>query len=299
MVFLSHQEIRRYETRGEEASLKSIFSVDVEDWFHILGVPGAPQLSKWDSLPSRVEENFMRLLDIFDEKGVHVTCFFLGWVAEKQPGLVTEAVGRGHEVASHGYSHRLVYEMTDREFLDDIVRAKKTIEDIAGRPVTGYRSAGFSTTEGTPWFFDRLIEAGYRYDSSIFPAPRGHGGMKTTARAPYVVTGVSGQLVEFPISVINVLGRPVCFSGGGYLRFFPYFLIRRMAGRVLKEGRPVVFYIHPREVDPGHPRLSMSPLRWFKSYMNVSTVVTKITRLLSDFEVTTFERFLTEHPNLS
>jgi polysaccharide deacetylase family protein (PEP-CTERM system associated) len=279
--------------------MKSIFSVDVEDWFHILDVPGAPQLAEWDGLPSRVEANFMRLLDIFSQKGVEVTCFFLGWIAEKYPALVREASGRGHEIASHGYSHNLVYEMTGEQFFEDVTKAKAIIEDTVSRPVLGYRSAGFSTTEATPWLFDKLIDAGYHYDSSVFPAPRGHGGIKTAARSPHVVRSDSGQLVEFPISVVNMLGRPICFSGGGYLRFFPYFIIRRMARKVIKEGRPVIFYIHPREVDPDHPRLSMSPVRKFKSYMNMSTVETKIARLLDEFEVTTFERFLKENPGLA
>jgi polysaccharide deacetylase family protein (PEP-CTERM system associated) len=282
----------------EEAFLRSIFSVDVEDWFHILDVPGSPPLSKWSSLESRVEQNFMRLLDIFDEKGVRVTCFFLGWVAEKHPGLVTEASKRGHEVASHGYTHRLVYEMSDREFLEDVTRARKTLEDIAGSQVLGYRSAGFSTTEETPWYFNKLAEAGYQYDSSVFPAPRGHGGMKTGARAPHVVRSGSGQIVEFPISVVTVLGRPICFFGGGYLRFFPYPVIRRMASKVLKEGRPVIFYIHPREIDPHHPRLPMPAIRRFKSYVNMGTVESKIKSLLSEFEITTFRDFIRENPEL-
>ncbi|MFH1312175.1 MAG: XrtA system polysaccharide deacetylase [Candidatus Eisenbacteria bacterium] len=282
----------------EEALLKSIFSVDVEDWFHILDVPGAPPLSRWSSQESRVEKNFVKLLDLFDEKSVRVTCFFLGWVAEKHPGLVTEASRRGHEVASHGYSHKLVYEMSAGEFLEDVTRAKKCLEDIAGCPVLGYRSAGFSTTEETPWLFDKLIEAGYQYDSSVFPAPRGHGGIKTGARAPHVVGGQAGQIMEFPISVITVLGRPICFFGGGYLRFFPYPVIRRMASKVLKEGRPVVFYIHPREVDPYHPRLPMPAWRRFKSYMNMGTVESKITSLLGEFEITTFRDFIKENPDL-
>ena len=275
--------------------MKSVFSVDVEDWFHILDVPAAPAHSQWDHQPSRVGKNFMRLLDIFSKKGVQVTCFFLGWVAERHPGLVKEAAARGHEVASHGYSHRLAYEMTPEDFSEDVVKAKKLLEDLVGRRVLGFRSAGFSVTEATPWFFDRLIEAGYVYDSSIFPASRGHGGLKKAGRAPYVVTGGPGSLVEFPISVAAVFGRPVCFFGGGYLRAFPYFIVRRMARKVLGEGRPVVFYIHPREVDPGQPRLAMPFVRRIKSYINLKTTEPKITGILDDFEVTTFEKFLREH----
>jgi polysaccharide deacetylase family protein (PEP-CTERM system associated) len=278
--------------------VKSIFSVDVEDWFHILGVPTAPVLTEWDRLPSRIETNFMRLLDIFGEKNVQVTCFFLGWVAEKHPDLVKEAARRGHEIASHGYSHRLAYEMTPEEFSEDVIKTREILEDLIGRSVLGFRSAGVSATEATPWFFDRLMAAGYVYDSSVFPASHGHGGLKAAAQAPYVVAGGAEPFYEFPISVVTVLGRPVCFFGGGYLRFFPYLIIRKMARKVLSEGRPVVFYIHPREIDPQQPRLQMPVVRRFKSYVNLNTAEAKMMNILDDFEITTFERFLKEDADL-
>ena len=154
----------------------SIFSVDVEDWFHILDVPSAPALAEWSSLPSRVEKNFSKLMDIFSEEKVHVTCFVLGLIGERFPQLVKEAAARGHEIASHGYGHRLVYEQSREDFYEDVRHARLLLQDIAGAPVSGYRAPGFSTTEQTPWFFDVLAEAGYQYDSSVFPAARGHGG---------------------------------------------------------------------------------------------------------------------------
>ena len=276
--------------------MKCIFSVDVEDWFHILDVPSAPDLSTWDSLASRVENNFGRLLEIFDEKRVHVTCFFLGWIARRFPHLVMEAERRGHEVASHGYAHRLVYEMTPQSFYEDALTSKKIIEDIVGHPVWGYRSSGFSITEKTPWFFSKLIEAGYRYDSSVFPAARSHGGLKNGHYAPYWIGTSSEGLIEFPLSVTKVFGRPMSFFGGGYLRLYPTFLIENMALRTLREARPVIFYIHPREIDPGHPRLPMNLKRRFKSYVNLNTTELKIRRLLAEFDFTTFKRFIEDDP---
>ena len=272
--------------------MKCIFTVDVEDWFHILDVPSTPPLSAWDSLPSRVETNFLKLLDIFAEKDVHVTCFFLGWVAEKFPYLVKEAESRGHEIASHGYAHRLVYQMSQAEFRADALKSKKLLEDITGCPILGYRSSGFSVTEKTPWFFDALMEAGYQYDSSVFPGVREHGGLKGASLAPYRLNGGSRGLIEFPITVTRVLGKPMCFFGGGYLRLFPYFLIKRMAQRVLAEGRPVVFYIHPREIDTEHPRLAMGLLRRFKTYVNLHTTEQKLRQLTGEFEHTTFRDFI-------
>lgn len=272
----------------------SIFSVDVEDWFHILDVPSVPPLSEWANLPSRVERNFSRLLEVFGEYGVQVTCFVLGWVAERFPHLVRDAAAQGHEVASHGYAHRLVYEQSRQDFYDDVHRARRLLEDIAGVPVLGYRAPGFSTTTDTPWFFGALAEAGYQYDSSVFPAPRGHGGIRDARREPYRVNDSEG-IIEFPVSVADFMGTPMCFFGGGYLRLFPYWLIRKKAHEVLAQGRPVVFYIHPREIDPDHPRLPMSRSRSFKSYVNLDITERKLRRVLQDFPVTTFQHAINSY----
>jgi len=275
--------------------VKCIFSVDVEDWFHTLDLPSTPDLSRWDFLPSRVENNFGRLLEIFSEKQVHVTCFFLGWVAQRFPHLVKEADRRGHEVASHGYAHRLVYEMTPQAFYEDALTSKKILEDIVGRPILGYRCSGFSVNGKTPWFFAKLIEAGYKYDSSVYPGPRGHGGWDKGLYAPYWLGNSSEGLLEFPITTTQILGVPMCFFGGGYLRLFPSLLIENMTLKVLREGRPVIFYVHPREIDPQHPRLPMGLRRKFKSYVNLKTTEAKVRRMLAEFEVTTFRAFIEDH----
>jgi len=272
--------------------MKCVFSIDVEDWFHILDLPTTPDVTEWGGLRSCVERNFMRLLEIFEQRDTRVTCFFLGWVGERFPNLVKEAVRHGHEIASHGYAHRLIYQMTPEAFYQDAVRSKGILEDISGRAVWGYRSAGFSVTHETEWFFDKLIEAGYVYDSSVFPASRGHGGMSGGKRSPYWIERPSGELFEFPVSVTEVFGKALCFFGGGYLRLFPYPVIRMMTRRVLKESRPVIFYIHPREIDPGHPRMRMNWQRRFKSYVNLESTMPKIERLLTEFSATSFEQLI-------
>ena len=275
--------------------MKSILTVDVEDWFHILEAESTPDISQWNSLPSSVERNFRKLLDIFSEKNTRVTCFFLGYVAERFPHLVREAFARGHEIASHGYAHRLVYSMTPDSFLEDARKSKNILENIVGQPVLGYRAAGFSVTADTPWFFEKLMEAGYRFDSSVFPAPRAHGGLQTDNYAPHVI---AGKLLEFPITVTNVLGQRCCFFGGGYLRLFPYPVVRHMARKVLGENRPVVFYLHPREIDPQHPRLPLNLTRAFKSYVNLQTTEPKLRKILDEFEVTTFAEFVADNASL-
>ena len=269
-----------------------VFTIDVEDWFHILDVPSTPPLSAWQDLPSRVERNHLRLLDLLSQSQARATCFFLGWIAERFPHLVRETVQRGHEVASHGYSHRLAYEMTQSEFRDDVRRSRRLLEDIGGEPVIGSRTPGFSATSKTAWFFDELEEAGYRYDSSVFPARRGHGGAPGARMEPHRVAG--GSLVEFPVTVADLGLARICFSGGGYLRLLPYAVVRYLSRAVLASGRPVIYYIHPREIDPAHSRLPMSFQRRFKTYVNLRSTERKLRALLADFPATTFRDLLSE-----
>jgi polysaccharide deacetylase family protein (PEP-CTERM system associated) len=272
--------------------MKCIFSVDVEDWFHILDTASAPRLDEWDTFPSRVEKNFAKLLEIFEEQQVRVTCFFLGWVAHKHPQTVKLALRFNHEVASHGYAHRLVNTMTPEEFFEDAATAKQIIEDRAGCEVAGYRASGFSVTRKTPWFFEKLVEAGYRYDSSVFPGGRAHGGISGAAYSPYRLLTPAGELTEFPVTLTRFLRSSICLFGGGYLRLAPWPLIKRRAERILGAGRPVVFYVHPREIDPDQPRLNLGRLRRFKSYVNLDTTEAKLRQILSAFEFTTFADYL-------
>ncbi|MEO5584236.1 MAG: XrtA system polysaccharide deacetylase [Flavobacteriales bacterium] len=267
---------------------KSVFSVDVEEWFHILDVPSTPALAEWGAQESRVEKSFRSMLEVFAEKKVRTTLFFLAWVVERYPHLVREAVAGGHEIASHGYAHELVYRQDRRTFTADIKKAKDIIEQAAGSAVRGYRAPGFSVTKETPWFYDAVAEAGYTYDSSIFPGERGHGGLPGALAVPHLVPTAHGDLVEFPISLSSMFGKQMYFFGGGYLRFFPYPLMLSKAKEVLKEERPVVFYLHPREVDPEHPRLPMSAKRKFMTYHNLRSTMPKMRRLFDDLPMTTF-----------
>jgi polysaccharide deacetylase family protein (PEP-CTERM system associated) len=261
-----------------------VFSVDVEDWFHILDVPAVPEMASWSGLPSRIEANFLRLLDVFSDRGRRVTCFFVGWIAEHFPHLVREAVARGHEIASHGYAHRLAYSMTRSEFRADALRSRLLLEDISGTRVMGYRAPGFSST-AIPWFFAELSACGYVYDSSVFPARHGHGGNPNSPLRPHFVPGEA--LIEIPASVAELGPVRMCFFGGGYLRLFPYRVIRHMARRVMASGAPLIFYVHPREIDAQHPRIPMPRWRSFKCYVNLHTAENKIRQIVRDFPVTT------------
>ncbi|MGP0082051.1 MAG: XrtA system polysaccharide deacetylase [Steroidobacteraceae bacterium] len=274
--------------------LHSIFSIDVEDWFNLSGTGLEPPPTEWDGLESRVEQNFRSLLELLAEGGGTATCFFVGYFAKRFPHLVRAAMDAGHEIASHSYFHRLVYDLSPAEFYEDVLTTRKLLEDISGSPVRGFRAPAFSVTERTPWFFDKLAEAGYQYDSSVFPAPHQTGGLVTGKFEPYRLQTSAGILVEFPITTVPVFGKPMCFFGGGYLRLAPYRLIRAAGRRALQEGRPVIFYIHPREIDPEQPRMPLGPRRRFTCYINIHTTRPKIQRILHDFPSTSFEKYMAQ-----
>ena len=229
---------------------------------------------------------------MLEERNVKATCFFLGYTAQRHPHLIKRAAAAGHEVASHGYHHELVYKAGRMKFLEDAKASKALLEDLLGGEVKGYRAAGFSVTRETPWFFDALIEAGYRYDSSVFPGPRQHGGMAYPHSNPHWVRASSGAIFEIPISLFSLFGRKVCFSGGGYLRLLPYWLIRSLARQVMRSGDPVTFYVHPRDFDVEQPRIRMGPLRAFKSYVGLRSTERKVRALLGDFQFARYDEYL-------
>lgn len=275
-----------------KAPLKNIISIDVEDWFHLLELESTPDITEWGKLESRVETTFRQLLDEFDKTEVKATCFFLGWVAEQYPALVREAFSRGHEIASHGYAHQLVYTQTKEQFSSDIRRSKALLEDIIGVSVSGYRAPGFSITQQSLWAFDEIAHAGFKYDSSVFPAVRQHGGIRDANIAPYWIETASGPLLELPMSILPLLGQRIFVFGGGYLRLTPFKIIEWLGRSVNQSGRPVIYYLHPREIDPGHPRLSMGAVRKFKSYVNLKSTMPKLRRLLRSQQLVPFRDWL-------
>jgi len=216
----------------------------------------------------------------------------LGYVAKKYPHLVKEAQKRGHEIASHGMFHRIVYKMSKDEFTTDLLQSKNILEDICSEQVTAFRSPSFSLTEASPWFFETLAETGFIADSSVFPVKRDYGGYKTTQKKPYWITTEKGDICEFPISVAPFCGKDICFFGGGYLRLFPKQVILYMHKKLAKQGIPTLFYIHPREMEPQHPRLKMNKMAYFKSYVNLNTVQPKLEAILSSSKFITCRQYI-------
>jgi polysaccharide deacetylase family protein (PEP-CTERM system associated) len=270
-------------------------SIDVEDYFHVSVFDGIVPRSQWERMESRVVRNTTRLLDIFDQHQVRSTFFVLGWVAERQADLVREIARRGHEIASHGFAHRLVYDQTPDAFRADVRRAKQLLEDACGRRVAGYRAPSYSITPRSLWALDVLLEEGYEYDSSIFPIRHDRYGIPVSDRIPYSVERPAGTLVEVPGSTTRLgpLNLPV--AGGGYFRILPYAWTRWGIHRVNRlERRPVVFYLHPWEIDPDQPRLAAGTLGKFRHYRNLHETESRLRQLLVDFCFDTVQTMVEE-----
>ena len=262
-----------------ETGFKHFLTVDVEDWYHLLDLPAAPPMSEWHNLESRVECNTYRLLELLQKHDLRATFFILGWIAEKHKTLVRDIAGAGHEVASHGYSHILYHKSEPGKVRRDIGKSKQVLEDIIGEAVFGFRSPGFSIKKENLWVFQEIGKAGYTYDSSVFPAVRNHGGNAAMPLKPF---RFDHGLVEYPIGTCRLMGLKIPFGGGGYFRLYPLPLIRKLVARYEKtQESPFVFYIHPREIDPGQPTIKMSPIRRFQTYVNLKGSYRKLDRLLS------------------
>jgi polysaccharide deacetylase family protein (PEP-CTERM system associated) len=270
------------------------FTVDVEDYFHVAALSSAITRESWPTHESRVERNTERLLALLAERGVRGTFFVLGWVAERSPGLVRRIAASGHEIACHGFSHQLIYQQAREEFREETVRAKRLLEDLIGGAVLGYRAASFSVTRDSLWALDTLIDAGFLYDSSIFPIRHDRYGLPGAAPEPNRLSAPSGRtLVEFPMSAARFFGVQVPVSGGGYFRLLPFWVTRAGLKQINeRRGLPFTFYLHPWELDPGQPRFKVSALSRFRHYTNLARCEGRLRRLLREFEFTSMREAL-------
>ncbi len=267
--------------------MKNAITVDVEDYFHVAALAEVIKPEDWPNHDLRVEQNTHKILDLFDLYDVQATFFVLGWVAERCPDLVKEISRRGHEVASHGYSHQLVYNQTPDVFREETSRSKVLLEDIVQKPIRGYRAASYSITNESKWALDTLIELGFEYDSSIFPIRHDRYGIPDAPDYPHLLTRDSGSIIEFPLSALNVFGYRLPVAGGGYFRLYPYWLTRMLLNQLARQTqRPFIFYLHPWEIDPDQPRVNASRLSRFRHYNNLDVCEQRLEQLLKDFEFT-------------
>jgi polysaccharide deacetylase family protein (PEP-CTERM system associated) len=270
----------------DQTKQPAAMSVDVEDWFQVENLKPVVSRSSWDSRESRVERNTMRILELLEQQGARATFFVLGWVAERQPGLIRQIAAAGHEVASHGYGHDLLYTLSPSEFRADVERCRRLLEDQTGQRIRGYRAPSFSITD---WAVSILQDLGFEYDSSVFP---------TVAHDRYGrLSGVDGGrpivelrpgFFEVCISCLPIGSHGVPWGGGGYFRMIPYLPWRFGVRQILASGSPYVFYIHPWEIDPGQPRVpGLGRVNRFRHYVNLDRCEERFRSLLAGFRWTT------------
>lgn len=261
---------------------RNAMTVDVEDWFQVQAFAGTIDRGAWETLDRRVERNTDAMLAMFAEAGVVATFFTLGWVAERHPALVRRIVAAGHELASHGYWHRLVHEQSAVAFGEDVGSARKLLEDVGGCPVLGYRAPTFSISGRTPWAYDILVAHGYRYSSSLYPVRHDLYGTPGAPRFPF---RSDAGILEIPMTTLRVRGRNYPVAGGGYFRLLPYAAFRA-AWRLFQrtEMSPAMFYTHPWEIDPDQPDVPSAPLlSRFRHRLNLGRASARLRRLLGDF----------------
>lgn len=260
----------------------NILTFDVEEWFHLLDNDSTRTQAQWQKYEVRIYENMERIFRILDETNTQATFFIIGWVAKTYPDLVKRIAER-YEIGSHTMNHQLVWQQDRAAFKEDVGSSIKLLEDITGKPVRCFRAPGFSIRESEPWAFEIIRECGIEIDCSVFPARHAHGGIPSFGKAvPSVIRCGTAELKEFPICTKELLGRHLVFSGGGYFRLFPYWLIKKWA---MEKSDYLITYIHPRDLDAGQPLIEeLSALRRFKSYYGLAGAERKLRRFLSDFD---------------
>ena len=268
-----------------DTQITNALTFDVEEYFHAEAFAEVVRREEWPALESRVIEATERIVDLLEATETKATFFVLGWVAERYPALVRTIQKRGHEIACHGYGHQMITRLNRADLREDVRRAKAVIEDAAGVPVMGYRAPTFSVVRETLWSLDVLIEAGFRYDSSIFPIVHDRYGMPGAPRFPHQRSAGAGMTIaEFPLSTIDRFGWRFPVAGGGYFRLLPY-AMTRWALRQLnqRERQPAIVYLHPWELDSGQPRLRVGALTRFRHSVNTRTTEGKLLRLMQEF----------------
>ena len=262
--------------------MRNLLSIDLEDWFCVSNFDDVLPRDVWDLCELRVEASTHSLLELFERRGVRATFFVLGWIAERVPKLIETVAAAGHEIACHGYHHHRLGSLDASRLDADLTAALAVLRGITRSEIAGYRAPSFSLTRETMWAVPVLKRHGFRYDSSVFPF--GAHPEYGIADAPLDPYWIAEGLLELPMSVVEVAGRRVPCTGGGYFRLYPYALSRSLIQRCNASGRPAIFYAHPWEFDPDQPRMPLAPLKRFRHYNNLRHTLLRLDRLLLDFE---------------
>lgn len=266
-------------------AVQNVLTIDLEEWFHVSNFSRCLSRQDWSACETRIQHTVPCLLDLLAAHDARATFFTLGWVARRFPSLVRRISEAGHEVASHGDEHRLVTDQSPEEFRAQLLRSREAIEQACGERVVGHRAPTYSLRRGTDWAISILLEAGFEYDSSIFPFGTRQDSELCDARFPCRLSDRrSGALVEYPLSTLRVAGCNIPIAGGGYFRLLPYSFVRWGIQQLNREGRRAITYFHPWELDPGQPRvLQASWLARFRHYHQLDHTESKLRQLLSDF----------------
>lgn len=263
----------------------NILTFDIEDWYNVDFIT---EDFAWDKYEVRIYEGVERILERLDSSNIKGSFFCLGWLAEKHPSIIRRIDRMGHHIGCHSYQHQLSFRFSPEEFRADTLRAKQLIEDVIGKEINAFRAPGFSITKNNLWALDILVQMGFKYDCSLFPAKHDYGGYPDYGVAgPALLSLPSGFLKEFPINFHDFLGKNIVFSGGGFFRLFPYWLIKKWS----KQSPYLMTYFHPRDFDPDQPIFeSQKGLRKFKSYVGLKHSFTKFNHYLNDFHFINIEQ---------
>lgn len=263
--------------------MTNAFTIDLEEWFCSHNLQAVVRPDHWDTLPHRARDVTFRLLDLLEKHRTKATFFVLGWLADRQPDLVQEVYAAGHEIASHGYSHLLCWQHSPDSFDADLKKANAAIEACTDTCLSLFRAPAFSITKQTLWATDVLLANDIKADSSVFPLSwHPDYGIPDAVLTPF---RHPNGLLEIPMSVLEFAGKRLPVSGGAYFRMLPYKVYSALVNRLHRQGRPLVFYLHPWELDTEMPRLpGLSSLAGFRHYSNLGTVEMKLERLLAEFE---------------
>mgnify|MGYP000412769798 FL=1 len=265
-------------------TVTNAISIDVEDYFQVSAFENSIDRKNWDSLEHRVSKNMDKVFEVLSDTHVQATFFILGWVAERYPEMVKKITKNGHEIASHGYGHQRVSDLTRKEFKEDVTRAKGILEDISGIQIQGYRAPSYSIGKNNIWALEVLADTGHQYSSSIYPIKHDHYGYPEAPR--FVFKDENTGLIEIPITTMKLFSRLYPAGGGGFFRFYPYSFSKWAINRVNQvDKQPSVFYFHPWELDPDQPRqVNISRKSKFRHYLNLNKTEPRLRQLLTDFK---------------
>ena len=256
----------------------NILTFDIEDWYNH---DDYSRDFDWEKHEVRIYEGTEKILTALDKRGLKGTFFCVGWIAEHHPKVIKWIAEGGHHLGCHSYQHELATRFTREQFKEDTYKAKCLIEDVAGCEVNAFRVPSFSITTDNLWAFDVLAELGFKYDSSVFPSHHEFGGLPDFPSVPHIIRTPHGDLKEYPISLGMVLGREIVYSGGGYFRVMPYWLLKRMT----RKADYVLTYFHPSDFDPDQPQMPQLPkMRQFKNRVALKGAYDKFMRYMDDFD---------------